>query len=92
MVLWFDYKFGASPAPDHSTHRSARRSERRPWCQREINELLTQTGQAHRWARFRQYWLRTAAEECPRTTAHRFRVKLLSERMIAFRDSDGATA
>ena len=58
---------------------------------REINELLTQTGPGTRMGDlFRQYWLPALlAEELPENDCAPVRVKLLSERLIAFRDSDG---
>ena len=58
---------------------------------KEQNDLLTQTGPGTPMGRlFRSYWIpalarrRTARERCPPV-----RVKLLSERLIAFRDSEG---
>jgi phenylpropionate dioxygenase-like ring-hydroxylating dioxygenase large terminal subunit len=57
----------------------------------EINELLTQTGPGTPMGDlFRQYWIPALlAEELPEPGSPPVRVKLLSERMIAFRDSDG---
>ncbi|HKN96244.1 MAG TPA: Rieske 2Fe-2S domain-containing protein [Pseudonocardiaceae bacterium] len=57
----------------------------------EINELLTRTGPGTPMGDlFRQYWLPALlAEELPEPGSPPVRVKLLSERMIAFRDSDG---
>jgi len=57
----------------------------------EINELLTQTGPATPMgALFRQYWIPALlAEELPEDDCPQVRVKILSERCIAFRDSDG---
>jgi len=57
----------------------------------EINELLTRTGPGTRMgALFRQYWIPALlAEELPENGSPPVRVKLLSERMIAFRDSEG---
>jgi phthalate 4,5-dioxygenase oxygenase subunit len=57
----------------------------------EINELLTQTGPGTPMGElFRQYWIPAVlAEELPEDGCPPVRVKLLSERMIAFRDSDG---
>jgi phthalate 4,5-dioxygenase oxygenase subunit len=57
----------------------------------EINELLTQTGPGTPMGDlFRQYWIPALlAEELPENDCPQVRVKLLSERMIAFRDSDG---
>lgn len=57
----------------------------------EINELLTRTGPGTPMGElFRQYWIpallgaELPADDCPQV-----RVTLLSERMIAFRDSSG---
>lgn len=57
----------------------------------EINELLTQTGPGTAMGElFRQYWLPALlAEELPENDCAPVRVKLLSERLIAFRDSEG---
>jgi phenylpropionate dioxygenase-like ring-hydroxylating dioxygenase large terminal subunit len=57
----------------------------------EINELLTQTGPGTPMGDlFRQYWIPALlAEELPEPGCPPVRVKLLSERMIAFRDSEG---
>jgi phthalate 4,5-dioxygenase oxygenase subunit len=57
----------------------------------EINELLCQTGPGTPMgALFRRYWLPALlAEELPEDGCPPVRVKLLSERMIALRDSDG---
>jgi phenylpropionate dioxygenase-like ring-hydroxylating dioxygenase large terminal subunit len=58
---------------------------------KEVNDLLTQTGpEAPMGAMFRQYWIPALhAEELPENDCPPVRVKLLSERLIAFRDSDG---
>jgi phenylpropionate dioxygenase-like ring-hydroxylating dioxygenase large terminal subunit len=57
----------------------------------EINELLTLTGPGTPMGDlFRRYWLPALlAEELPEPGCPPVRVKLLSERMIAFRDSEG---
>ena len=57
----------------------------------EINELLTQTGPGTAMGElFRQYWIPVLlAEELPEPGCPPVRAKLLSERMIAFRDSEG---
>ena len=57
----------------------------------DINELLTQTGPGTGMGDlFRQYWIPALlADELPEPGCPPVRVKLLSERMIAFRDSDG---
>jgi phenylpropionate dioxygenase-like ring-hydroxylating dioxygenase large terminal subunit len=57
----------------------------------EVNELLTRTGPGTEMGDlFRQYWIPALlAEELPEDGCPPVRVKLLSERMIAFRDSDG---
>lgn len=58
---------------------------------KEVNDLLTQTGSGTPMgAMFRQYWMPALhAEELPEDDCPPVRVKLLSERLIAFRDSDG---
>jgi phthalate 4,5-dioxygenase len=57
----------------------------------EINELLTQTGPGTPMGdMFRRYWLPAAhAEELPENDCPPVRVKILSERLIAFRDTEG---
>jgi phthalate 4,5-dioxygenase oxygenase subunit len=57
----------------------------------EINELLTQTGAGTPAGDlFRRYWLPALhAEELPEDDCPPVRVKILSERLIAFRDSEG---
>jgi len=57
----------------------------------EINELLTQTGPGTPTGDlFRSYWVPALlAEELPENDAPPVRVKILSERLIAFRDSEG---
>jgi phenylpropionate dioxygenase-like ring-hydroxylating dioxygenase large terminal subunit len=57
----------------------------------EVNELLTQTGPGTPTGDlFRRYWLPALlAEELPENDCPPVRVKILSERLIAFRDSDG---
>jgi phthalate 4,5-dioxygenase oxygenase subunit len=57
----------------------------------EINELLTQTGPGTPMGDlFRRYWLPALhAEELPENDCPPVRVKILSERLIAFRDSEG---
>jgi phthalate 4,5-dioxygenase oxygenase subunit len=57
----------------------------------EINDLLTQTGPGTPMgALFRQYWIPALlADELSEDGCAPVRVKLLSERLIAFRDSDG---
>jgi phthalate 4,5-dioxygenase len=57
----------------------------------EINELLTQTGAGTPMGDlFRRYWLPALlAEELPENDGPPVRVKILSERLIAFRDSEG---
>lgn len=58
---------------------------------KEVNELLTQTGPDTAMGNmFRRYWIPALlAEELPEDDCPPVRVKLLSERLIAFRDSDG---
>jgi phthalate 4,5-dioxygenase len=57
----------------------------------EQNRLVTETGPATTMGRlFRCYWLPALlAEELPQNDSPPVRVKLLSERLLAFRDSDG---
>jgi phthalate 4,5-dioxygenase oxygenase subunit len=57
----------------------------------EVNELLTQTGPGTATGDlFRQYWLPAlVAEELPENDCPPVRVKILSERLIAFRDTKG---
>jgi phenylpropionate dioxygenase-like ring-hydroxylating dioxygenase large terminal subunit len=57
----------------------------------EVNELLTQTGPGTAMGDlFRQYWLPVLlAEELPADSCPPVRVKILSERLIAIRDSGG---
>jgi phenylpropionate dioxygenase-like ring-hydroxylating dioxygenase large terminal subunit len=57
----------------------------------EVNELLTQTGPGKPMGDlFRRYWLPALlAEELPENDSPPIRVKILSERLIAFRDSEG---
>ncbi|GAB1818328.1 aromatic ring-hydroxylating dioxygenase subunit alpha [Herbidospora sp. RD11066] len=58
---------------------------------RELNELLTQTGRGTPMGSlFRRYWVPALlAEELPEDDCAPVRVKILSERLIAFRDSEG---
>jgi phthalate 4,5-dioxygenase oxygenase subunit len=57
----------------------------------EQNDLLTQTGPGTPMGRlYRSYWIPAMlTEELPENDCPPVRVKLLSERLIAFRDSDG---
>src|SRR5215471_4710225 len=58
---------------------------------KEQNDLLTQTGPGTPGgALFRSYWMPALlAEELPANDCPPVRVKLLSERLLAFRDSNG---
>ena len=58
---------------------------------KEQNDLLTQTGPDTPMGRlFRSYWIPALLpEELPENDCPPVRVKLLSERLIAFRDTDG---
>lgn len=58
---------------------------------KEVNDLLTQTGPGTPMGDlFRQYWIPALlAEELAEDDCAPVRVKLLSERLIAFRDSEG---
>src|SRR3954471_15480701 len=57
----------------------------------EINELLTQTGpETATGELFRRYWIPALlAEELPENDCPPVRVKILSERLIAFRTTNG---
>src|SRR5579871_6167360 len=70
----------------------ARRNRRSPTVLRkEQNDLLTQTGPGTPCGKlFRSYWLPALlADELPGHDCPPVRVKLLSERLLAFRDSSG---
>ncbi len=58
---------------------------------KEVNELLTQTGPGTPMGElFRRYWMPALlVEELPEDDCPPVRVKILSERLIAFRDSEG---
>ena len=58
---------------------------------KEVNDLLTQTGsEAPMGQMFRRYWIPALlARELPEDDAPPVRVKLLGERLVAFRDSKG---
>ena len=58
---------------------------------KEQNDLLTQTGpETAMGAMFRSYWIPALlSEELPENDCAPVRVKLLSERLLAFRDSQG---
>lgn len=58
---------------------------------RDVNEMITETGPGTPMgAMFRQYWLPALlAEELPANDSPPVRVKILSERLIAVRDSNG---
>lgn len=58
---------------------------------RDINDLLTETGPGTPMGElFRRYWMPALlAEELPANDSPPVRVKLLSERLVAFRDSQG---
>src|SRR5713101_7912111 len=62
-----------------------------PVLRKEQNDLLTQTGPGTPCGKlFRSYWLPALlAEELPENDCPPVRVKLLSERLLAFRDSSG---
>ncbi len=57
----------------------------------ELNDLLTRTGKGTPMGElFRQYWIPALlASELPENDCPPVRVKLLGEKMVAFRDSDG---
>ena len=58
---------------------------------KEQNDLITQTGPATPMGRlFRSYWQPVLlTEELPANDCPPVRVKVLSERLVAFRDSEG---
>src|SRR5271167_2397383 len=58
----------------------------------ELNELVTQTGAGTPMGEmFRRYWLPALlAQELPENDGAPLRIKLLSERLLAFRDTNGA--
>ena len=60
-------------------------------CRQEQNDLLTQTGPGTPMGQmFRSYWMPALlAEELPENECPPVRVKLLSERLLAFRDTEG---
>ena len=72
-----------------SSHRTALRSL--SMLRKEQNDLLTQTGPGTPMGQlFRCYWLPALlAEELPENECPPVRVKLLSERLLAFRDTEG---
>src|SRR5262249_43647180 len=67
------------------------RSRTHPMLRKEQNDLLTQTGPSTAMGQlFRAYWLPALLdEELPENDCPPVRVKLLSERLDAFRDSNG---
>src|SRR5262245_1053644 len=62
-----------------------------PMLRKEHNDLLTRTGPGTPGGRlFRSYWIPALlAEELPENECPPVRVKLLSERLLAFRDTQG---
>src|SRR6201982_3730960 len=90
----------AAACPNPYSLCRPRNSKRRPKCRqcaitamlrKEQNDLLTQIGPRTAMGRlFRCYWLPALlAEELPENDCPPVRVKLLAERLIAFRDSEG---
>src|SRR5262245_7242986 len=83
----------SSPPAHFSSPPAAYRSERRGVdllpLRAEQNELLTRTGPGTPLGElFRRYWLPALlASELPEADCPPVRVKLLSERLVAFRDS-----
>src|SRR5437762_3703598 len=63
----------------------------RDMLRKEHSDLLTQTGPGTPMGRmFRSYWIPALlAEELPENDCPPVRVKLLSERLVAFRDTEG---
>src|SRR5437588_4399857 len=78
--------------PD-GTHRAAPRYRRwtDPMLRKEQNDLLTQTGPGTPMGQlFRSYWMPALlADELPENECPPVRVKVLSERLLAFRDTNG---
>src|SRR5437588_338952 len=74
-----------------SAYRSDHCRRDAPMLRKEQNDLLTQTGPGTPGGKlFRSYWLPALlAEELPGNDCPPVRVKLLSERLLAFRDSEG---
>src|SRR5258708_8268282 len=72
-------------------HQPRDPSRTAPMLRKEQNELLTQTGPGTAMGQlFRSYWLPVLmAEELPQDDCPPVRVKILSERLLAFRDSNG---
>src|SRR5690348_7286027 len=62
-----------------------------PMLSKEDNELITRTGPGTPMGNlFRQYWLPAMlSKELPQPDCDPVRVMLLSEKLIAFRDSNG---
>jgi phthalate 4,5-dioxygenase oxygenase subunit len=74
-----------------ASHEGTARERQAGMLRQEINELLTRTGPGTPMGElFRQYWIPALlASELPDADSPPVRVKLLSERMVAFRDSAG---
>src|SRR5215470_1177504 len=66
-------------------------SRRPPMLRKEQNDLVTQTGPGTPMGQlFRCYWLPALmADELPENECPPVRLKILSERLLAFRDTDG---
>src|SRR6186997_416425 len=84
---------GTRPAQYHgrSGCKDARLSRIATMLRKEQNDLLTQTGPGTPGGRlFRSYWMPALlASELPENECPPVRVKLLSERLLAFRDTAG---
>src|SRR6201991_2118507 len=79
------------PGSTPRAHQGRLPEDRTAMLKKEINDLLTQTGPGTPMGDlFRQYWIPALlAGELDENDCPPVRVKLLSERLIAFRDSEG---
>src|ERR1700691_6505340 len=82
---------GANPSSGGASELSKTSHYDQAMVRKEQNELLTRTGPGTPMGQmFRSYWLPALlAEELPDNDCPPVRVKLLSERLLAFRDSKG---
>src|SRR5262244_769766 len=73
------------------TRGASLRITRPPMLRKEQNDLLTQTGPGTPMGQmFRSYWVPALlAAELPENDCPPVRVKLLSERLVGFRDTQG---
>src|SRR6201996_3958183 len=77
--------------PRQIASRNNRNPEAHTMLRKEQNDLVTQTGPGTPMGQlFRSYWIPALlAEELPENECPPVRVKILSERLLAFRDTDG---